>query len=130
MHLTAYFPHYHNTKLLGKSFAKQKTTYESHIVSRCKSICVKNICFAELAKSLAMLLFEHITKENREVSVALCQAELAQTTQCLALKNAPQHSMFPIHLSAAPNGAAILLMPWECQTKGSCSVGIGCRWTT
>ena len=66
----------HNTKLLGKSFAKQKTTHESHILSRCKSAVAENICFATVAKSLAMLLFEHISEENREVGVAFGQSKL------------------------------------------------------
>ncbi len=63
----------HNTKLCVKSFAKRKTTHEFQVVSRCKSAVAGNIGFAVFAKSFATLLFEYITKENREVGIALGQ---------------------------------------------------------
>ena len=75
----------HNTKLCVKSFAKRKTTHEFQVVSRCKSAEAENIYFEVLAKSFANLLFEHITKENREVGVALRKAELASNVGTLVV---------------------------------------------
>ena len=83
MHLTAYFPHYHNTKLLGKSFARRKTTYEIQPVSRCISIGIKNICFAALTKSFATPLFGHITKEHREIGITFRKPALVSDVDTL-----------------------------------------------
>ena len=45
----------------------------------------ENIYFTTLAKSLAMLLFEHITKENREVGITFCKTKLMSDVGTLVI---------------------------------------------
>ena len=73
------------TKLPAKSFAQQKTTYEFHFVSRCKSMLIENFSFAVSLKSFANLFFKQFPEVNRQISVVFRKTELVSDVSTLII---------------------------------------------